>query len=107
MAERPQAPALSGYSRFRRSPTFTMLLITFITMWVTANLLHHFDADWATINLILSVEGAVSLSIMNRDSARHEAFVTKLLDYIADNTVATRDAVAAIREALPQLERAK
>jgi uncharacterized membrane protein len=93
-----EIPSVSAYAKFRRSKAFLILLCSFIALWVSMNLLHHFDVGWGALNLILSIEATISMALMMRDSAKQEHFMQKLLKYISDNTAATLDAVVAIRD---------
>lgn len=50
------------YARFRGSATFLFGLVGFITLWLWASTIFHFDMDHGLINLILSSEASVSLA---------------------------------------------
>jgi hypothetical protein len=103
MFKRPQEPTESGYTKFRRSHAFTIMLVTLMGMWATAHIMAGFDADGFRINLTLSFEATLGLSLMARDQSLQEAFVRGMLGYIADVQDVTLELAQASWEVLKKI----
>lgn len=62
MAEE-RTPFAAYYKQFRAGKAFFVLLAAFITIWVIVHSLTGFDAAWGLLNLILSIEASLAMSL--------------------------------------------
>lgn len=51
------------YKRFRSGRMFFVTLLTFISAWIFLHVFDKFDPDWGLLNLVLSVEAALAMSL--------------------------------------------
>lgn len=71
-----------AYKGFRGSKYFLIALVTFITTWLGLHWLVGFDADFGGINLALSIEASVGMSLFIMTSDRTEQIMLQQLAYI-------------------------
>ncbi|MDE2468021.1 MAG: hypothetical protein KGL35_04595 [Bradyrhizobium sp.] len=79
-----------AYKGFRGSKYFLIALVTFITTWLSLHWTVGFDADFGGINLALSIEASVGMSLFIMTSDRTEQIMLQQLAYIRDLLEAER-----------------
>lgn len=86
------------YKKFRSGRAFFLVLSVFIAVWLLLHKLINLDPDYGILNLLLSIEASVSMSLFMMLSERQDelqrqqdANVDIILRTILDVAQATRD----------------
>ena len=66
------------YKNFRSGRAFFVALSTFIAVWVSIHFLTGFDSDWGTLNLLLSMEASISMSLFMAISDKQDEMQRKM-----------------------------
>lgn len=107
---------LAAYARYRSPRIFLRVLAVVVFFWLTWNLLpftpHFDDPGFERLNLFLSVESSVTVSILLAWQERIEATEKRRNLYVLETLEATRDMVEAqhavilmLRDHLDRLEK--
>lgn len=94
------------YKKFRSGKVFFLTLSLFIAGWIAAHILFGFDSDWGLLNLILSMEASLSMSLFMMLSEQQDAFERSqnannqlVLKTILDVAEVTRDQLILMQKA--------
>jgi hypothetical protein len=72
------------YSSLRTSIAFMASLASFILVWVACHFAFGYDPDWGGLNLILSMEASLGMSLFMSMAAQHDAALEAILKEIRD-----------------------
>lgn len=100
ISEKPKNKFAERYKQFRSGKAFFIFLTTFIGTWVTIHFLTGFDSDWGELNLLLSMEASIGMSLFMAISDKQDEMQQKqdadnllILRTILHVAEATRDAL--------------
>ena len=72
------------YSGIRGSSAFLIVLTTFIVVWLSLNFVFGFDPDWGGLNLCLSIEASLGVSLYMVVSSQQDAILQSILSEIRE-----------------------
>ena len=72
-------PVAAFYSGLRGSRVFVYGLSAFIAIWVGLNYATGFDAGWGGLNLLLSIEASIGMSLFMTVAAQQDAKLEEIL----------------------------
>lgn len=95
------------YKRFRSGKAFFVALATFITSWVTLHVVGGFDPAWGLLNLILSIEASLAMSLFMMLSEKQDATQQKQDELQAKQLVYMQHLLEVAVELLERQKRAE
>lgn len=70
------------YAAFRASIWFLALLVVFVSAWIAAHFVFGLDREFGALNLILSIEASLAVTMLIMANQRQDAAQRRQLEYM-------------------------